>query len=136
MFKTILLTITVGLGVCLGQADRAGVTGTISDPTHLPMAAAHVRLVYPNTGLQRETVSSSAGVFSINELPIAEESYLEVNASGFQTVRTKPFVLEVGETRTLDVSLVIASVSARVKVQAVADPMTLSTVAVDSLAYS
>src|ERR1700722_19335587 len=136
MFQRILLTVTAGLGVCLGQADRAGVTGTISDPTHLPVAVAHVRLVYPNTGLQRETVSSSAGVFSISELPIAEECYLEVNAPGFQTVRTKPFVLQVGETRTLDVSLVIASVGATVNVQAVADSMTLSTVAVDSLTSS
>jgi hypothetical protein len=136
MFQRILLTVTAGLGVCLGQADRAGVTGTISDPTHLPVAVAHVKLVYPNTGLQRETVSSSAGVFSISELPIAEECYLEVNASGFQTVRTKPFVLQVGETRTLDVSLVIASVGATVNVQAVADSMTLSTVAVDSLTSS
>src|ERR1700733_14218143 len=55
MLKTILLTVTAGLGVCLSQADRAGVTGTISDPTHLPVAVAHVRLVYPNTWLQRET---------------------------------------------------------------------------------
>src|SRR5580704_15018458 len=110
MSRAIFLTITVGLGVCLGQADRAGVTGTVSDPTHLPVVAAQVRIVFPGTGLQRETATSSAGVFSISELPIAEECFLEVNAPGFQTVRTKPFVLEVGEMRSLDISLVIASV--------------------------
>ena len=100
----------VSVGICFAQADRAAVTGTISDPTHLPIAAAHVKLVYPGTGLQRETVSSSAGVFSISELPIAEECFLEVSTPGFQTVRTKPFVLEVGETRSLDLSLEISSV--------------------------
>ena len=103
MLKAAVLAMIVSVGICFAQADRAAVTGTISDPTHLPIAAAQVKLVYPGTGLQRETVSSSAGVFSISELPIAEECFLEVSAPGFQTVRTKPFVLEVGETRSLDV---------------------------------
>jgi hypothetical protein len=136
MLKTVVFAAIVPAAICFAQADRAAVTGTISDPTQLPITAAQVKLVYPGTGLQRKTASSSAGVFSISELPIAEECFLEVSAPGFQTVRTKPFVLEVGETRRLDVSLVIASVGTTVNVQAVADPMTLSTVAVDSLTSS
>lgn len=135
MFRTILLTVTVALGVCLGQADRAAVTGTISDQTRAAMSGAHVTVVYPATGLRRETDSSSSGAYEIAELPIGE-CYLEVSAQGFKTVQTKPFVLEVGETRSLDVSLEVGAVSASVDVKAVADPMTLSNAAVDSLTSS
>src|ERR1017187_2561397 len=136
MLKAVVFAMIVPAAICFAQADRAAVTGTISDPTHLPIVAAQVRVVYPGTGLKRETASSSAGVYSISELPIAEECFLEASAPGFQTVRTKPFVLEVGETRRLDLSLVVASVGATVDVQDVADPITLNTVAVDSLTSS
>ena len=99
------------------------------------MSAARVAVVYPATGLRRETVSLSSGAYEIAGLPIGE-CYLEVNAPGFRAVQTKSFVLEVGETRSLDVSLEVASVNSSVNVQAVADPITLTTVAVDSLTSS
>ena len=34
MLRIIVLMFTVGVGICLAQADRAAVTGTISDPSH------------------------------------------------------------------------------------------------------
>ena len=136
MLRIIVLMFTVGIGACLAQADRAAVTGTVRDPSHSAMPGAVVKLVYPGTGLQRETLSSSAGVFFIGQLPIGAECFLEVSARGFQTVRTKSFVLEVGETRNLDMRVEIAGVSSSVDVQAAEDPMTLSTVAVDSLTSS
>jgi hypothetical protein len=135
MLKSAVLIFTVGAGICLGQADRAAVTGTITDQSHAALSAAHVAVVYPATGLRRETETSSAGAYEIAGLPIGE-CHLEVSAPNFRAVQTKPFVLEVGETRSLDVSLEVASVSSTVNVQAVADPMTLSTVAVDSLTSS
>ncbi|HKE24546.1 MAG TPA: carboxypeptidase regulatory-like domain-containing protein [Bryobacteraceae bacterium] len=135
MHKSAILIFTVGAGICLGQADRAAVTGTITDPSHAAMSAAHIAIVYPATGLRRETESSASGAYEIAGLPIGE-CYLEVSAPNFRTVQTKPFVLEVGETRSLNVSLEVASVSESVNVQAVADPITLSTVAVDSLTSS
>jgi Carboxypeptidase regulatory-like domain/TonB dependent receptor len=136
MFKIVVLIFTVGIGICLAQADRAAVNGTISDPTHAAIGGAKVKLVYPATGLERETATSSVGVFQIAELPIGAECYLEVSAPGFRTVQTKPFVLEVGETRTLDMSLEVAAVGATVNVQDVVDPITMSNAAVDSLTSS
>ena len=135
MLKIIVLALTVGLGMSLAQADRAAVTGTISDQTHSAIASAHVSLVYPGTGLRRETLSSSSGAYEIAGLPLGQ-CYLEISVSGFRTVQTKPFVLDVGQTRNLDVSLDVASVSSTVDVKDVADPLTYSTVAVDSLTSS
>src|SRR5271169_305267 len=104
MLKVVIFALTIGSGLCLAQADRAAVTGTISDPSHSMVPNAKVSLVYPETGLRRETQSSSSGVFHIGGLPIGE-CYLEVGEAGFRSVQTKPFVLTVGETRTLDVAM-------------------------------
>jgi hypothetical protein len=62
--------------------------------------------------------------------------YLEISVSGFRTVQTKPFVLDVGQTRNLDLALDVASVSSTVDVKDVADPLTYSTAAVSSLTDS
>jgi hypothetical protein len=135
MLKRLLLLGIIGLTCCFGQADRAAVTGTISDQTQLALPSAHVSVVYPGTGLRRETQSSSFGVYHIGGLPIGE-CYLEVSAQGFRTVQTKSFVLQVGETRTQDVSMVIAPVGSAVEVQDVADALTYSTASVSSLTSS
>jgi Carboxypeptidase regulatory-like domain len=135
MLKISILAFVVGLGVCMAQADRAAVTGTIFDQTHSAAPSAHVSVVYPGTGLRRETQTSSVGVFHISGLPIGE-CYLEVEAAGFRTIQTKPFVLTVGETRTLDVSLELATVDSKVEVQAVADALATSSVSVSSLTSS
>jgi hypothetical protein len=135
VIKSAVLALIVPLGVCFAQADRAAVSGTIFDPSRLAVASAKVSLVYPSTGLRRETQSSSAGVFHLGEVPIGD-CYVEVSAPGFRVVQTKPLVLQVGETRNLDITLEIAAVGEKVDVQAVADPITLSTVAVDSLTNS
>src|ERR1700743_1035179 len=82
-----------------------------------------------------KTQSSSSGVFHIGELPLGE-CQLEVSASGFRTVQTKSFVLEVGETRNLDVSLQIATIGSTVQVQDVADDLAVTTAAVSSLTSS
>src|SRR5215469_9021215 len=90
VLKIIVIAFTIGLGTCLAQADRAAVTGTITDQSHAAMSTARVAVVYPATALRRETQSSSTGAYEIAGLPIGE-CYLEVSAPGFQTVQTKPF---------------------------------------------
>src|ERR1700751_5360890 len=114
MLKISILAFVAGLGICMGQADRAAVTGTIFDQTHSAAPSAHVSVVYPGTGLRRETLTSSVGVFYIGGLPIGD-CYLEVGAPGFRTIQTKAFALTVGETRTLDVSLELATVDSKVE---------------------
>jgi hypothetical protein len=60
------------------QADRAAVTGRFLDPSHSMVPDAKVSLVYPGTGLRRETQSSSRGL-PHRSAPIGE-CYLEVGA--------------------------------------------------------
>jgi Carboxypeptidase regulatory-like domain len=74
MRRIVVLIFTVGAGVCLAQADRASITGTITDESHAAMSAAHVAVVYPATALRRETQSSSSGAYEIAGLPIRSDT--------------------------------------------------------------
>src|SRR6516164_1278487 len=98
---------SLGLGCCFAQADRAALTGTIMDATQAAVPGAHVKVVYPNTGLSRETTTSESGVFRLGGLPIGVCT-VEVEATGFQPLKTTAIELNVGETRTLDLTLQVA----------------------------
>lgn len=110
-----VLAFTVGECVCPGQVDRAAVTGTITDPTQAAIPNAQVTIVYPDTGLSRATTTSKSGAFRLSELPIGA-CYVEVAATGFQTVKTATFALNVAETRELNLKLSLASTTATVEV--------------------
>ncbi len=112
----------LGIGCCFAQADRAALTGTITDATHAPVPNAQIKVIYPNTGLSRETATSNSGVFRLAELPIGVCN-VEVVAAGFQPLKTTAIMLNVAETRTLDLSLEVANARATVEVTAVADEL-------------
>ena len=59
------------------------------------VAGAHVKIVYPDTGLSRETTTSSSGVFRLGGLPIGA-CHVEVGATGFEPLKTRTFALNVG----------------------------------------
>jgi hypothetical protein len=100
---------------CFAQADQAAFTGTITDATHASVPGARVKVVYPGTGLSRETVSSSSGVFRLSGLPIGA-CYVEGTAPGFQAAKTETIVLSVAETRELDLRLEVGPVESTVEV--------------------
>lgn len=112
----------LGISCCFGQADRAAVTGTITDASQAAIPGAQVKIVYPNTGLERETTTSNSGEFRLGGLPIGT-CYVEVGATGFQPLKTTTFALNVGETRTLDLTLGVATATSTVEVTDVVQPL-------------
>lgn len=111
----------LAIGFCFAQADRAALTGTITNGTHASVPGAHVKIVYPSTGLSRDTTTSGAGEFRLSGLPIGA-CYVEVEANGFQLLKTTTFALNVGETRTMDLTLAVATTTSAVEVKSVIDP--------------
>jgi len=118
MFKAGVFAFIVSAGICLAQADRAALTGTITDATHAAVPGANVKVVYPETGLSRDTLTSDSGEFRLGGLPIGQ-CYVEVAANGFQLLKTVTVALSVGETRTLDLTLEVASSKSTVEVTSV-----------------
>src|SRR5262249_36325933 len=86
-------------------------------------------VVYPGTGLSRETVSSNSGVFRLSGLPIGA-CYAEVTATGFRAAKTEAIVLSVAETRELDLVLEVGPVESTVEVRGVTEALVQNSPAV------
>lgn len=135
MLRAAIPTILFSIGLCHAQADRAAVTGTILDGTHAVVTEAKIVVIYAETGLRRETVTSKSGVFHFGGLPIGE-CHIEVFSPGFRAVKTKTFVLSVGETRTVDIMLDVAQAATTVEVQGVTETLDQSTSAFSAVSNS
>ena len=94
-----------------------------------------MKVVYPDTGLSRETISSSSGVFRLSGLPIGA-CHVEVTATGFRAIKTETIVLSVGETRELDLTLEVGPVESTVEVRGVTEALVQNNAAVGDVLVS
>jgi uncharacterized iron-regulated membrane protein len=107
----LLLLFAAGAGA---QVDRASITGTLRDPSGSAVADAVVSVTYPETGLRRKVVTNSSGVFLIAGLPVGH-AVVDAAKEGFRPQRMETDI-NVGETKTLELSLEIATLEASVQV--------------------
>ena len=103
--------------LAFGQTDRAILTGTVSDATGSPVPNATVEAKDQATGLTRSAVTSGAGAYTISALPVGIYT-ATVTAQGLSKLDVQPFQLQVGQTRTLDVTLAVAGVQSEIQVSA------------------
>ena len=68
------------------QTFRGGITGAVTDPSGAAIGGANVQAVNISTGLRRDAVSSDAGDFALQDLPLGE---YEVTAThpGFDQIK-------------------------------------------------
>jgi hypothetical protein len=99
------------------QTFRGGVTGTVADASGAVVASAAVRLLSPDTGLTRDTTTSSAGEFVFQDLPLGTYD-LTVTQSGFDTVHVSGIVVDAGKVNALALTLQVARQATTVEVQA------------------
>lgn len=111
---------------CFAQTDRAALVGTVRDASGSVVPDTAITVTYPATGLRRDAVSSDVGVYRISGLPLGE-CVVEVMKTGFRPIRTDAITLRIGETRTLDFSLDLASLESTVEVRAVSEALVQST---------
>lgn len=104
------------------QSGQGVVTGTVTDPSKAAVVDATVAVTNQTTGLVRETKVGSSGTYHIGSLPIGPYR-LKVVAAGFTTWETD-FVLEVGQTLTIDAALRVGNVESTVQVEDVAPQIT------------
>jgi outer membrane receptor protein involved in Fe transport len=99
------------------EVATATINGTILDPSGAQIAGAKVSVRNPATGVERSTVTTSAGLYSISRLPVGDYD-LSVEMNGFKTARVPKIALTVGATQTLDIRLEIGQTSESVTVNA------------------
>ncbi|HTC96008.1 MAG TPA: carboxypeptidase regulatory-like domain-containing protein [Terriglobales bacterium] len=97
------------------QVDRAGLNGTITDPSGRILPKVHVTALLDATGLRREAVSSQNGSYDIPELPVGTYT-ITFDHEGFEPLSIGNVIQAVGETRTLNVTLKVAGTSEQVDV--------------------
>ncbi len=102
-------------GTLAAQTDRATLTGTVSDVSKTNVAGAKVTLKALATGIERVTISNTAGIYNFTSLSVGQYT-AAIASPGFQTLELEPFSLEVGETRTLNANLNLSTVGINVQV--------------------
>ena len=87
-FRLILAFVVLAMASLSAQTFRGTILGTVTDPTGAVVAGARVVAHSNNTGLERATVTSGDGSYSIPELPIGAYD-VTVTQTGFQTFVAK-----------------------------------------------
>jgi hypothetical protein len=110
------------------QNFRGSLNGTVTDKTGASLAHASVTILDVDTGVTHTTVSSSAGEFAFQDLPVGTYS-VTVTTSGFSTAKYDKIPVSAGTAYTLPVSLAVSSSASTVEVVA-------SSVALDTTSAS
>ncbi|HTB14867.1 MAG TPA: carboxypeptidase regulatory-like domain-containing protein [Bryobacteraceae bacterium] len=94
--------------VLLAQVDRTAITGTVTDQQGNRVPQCAVRAIESATGFQRETLTTSQGSFELPGLPPGRYSVV-FSKRGFSTFTAESVMQVVGQTRTLNARLEVAS---------------------------
>ena len=92
------------------QQTTGTIFGKIVDEQGAVIPGASVSATNPSTGFNRTAVSDSEGIYRLNALPVGQYD-LAVEIAGFGGVERKGFVVNVGQTITLDFSLKLAALA-------------------------
>jgi hypothetical protein len=107
--------------VAVAQVDRAVLEGTVIDPTGASIIGASVKVLAADTGITHEQQTNSKGYYRFPGLAVGRY-VVSVTNTGFKTGVIEDVILQVGQTRTLDVRLEVGTVAEKVEVNATAAP--------------
>jgi hypothetical protein len=111
--------------VMSAQTFRGGIAGAVQDSTGSVVPNAKITLTGTETGSKRETVSSTSGDYSLQDLPLGLYSVV-VESPGFATTKIDNIAVRPGQIYSLEIKLSVASSNEQVEVNAAA--VTLDTV--------
>src|SRR5713226_4596956 len=112
---------TITAVAAVAQIDRAVLEGAVTDPGGAAIVGAGVKVLAVDTDITQEQRTNSSGYYRFPGLAVGRYT-LTVTNTGFKTRVTEDVVLEVGQTRTLDVSLVVGAINEKIEVKASLGP--------------
>ena len=101
----------------VAQTFRGGINGSVTDVSGAAIPNAAVQAVNDATGLAHSTVSSSAGEYSFEDLPLGAYT-VTVTASGFQTLKVDRVPVSAGSLYSLPLRVSVAAQATTVEVDA------------------
>ncbi len=99
------------------QTFRGGINGTVTDQSGAVVPGASVEAMDVATGISHKTISSSAGEYSFQDLPLGTYK-VTVEASGFKTSVVSSIPVTAGVIYTLPVKLGVQTTGETVEVSA------------------
>jgi Carboxypeptidase regulatory-like domain len=96
--------------------DTGSITGTVKDPSGAAIANAQVVVASPDHGIDRHTVTNSAGDYNESALPGGTYDVV-VTADGFKKYQAKGVVLDVAQKARVDITLQVGAATTEVLVQ-------------------
>ncbi len=104
-------------GVVYGQTFRGAINGTVTDPSGAAVAGAMVTATDTATNIAHNSVATSDGQFSFQDLPLGTYT-VTVTASGFQKTTVSNIVVSAGNVFTVPVQLAVGQQATAVEVSA------------------
>ena len=126
-FVALLLSLTVTLGFVTtilaprparAQAGLGALAGTVVDTSQAVVNGATVTLINQDLSFERQTITSSTGLYRFFALPVGGGYTVKVSAPGFKTTELKGITTSVGTTLTVDVTLQVGATVDTVEVSA------------------
>ena len=124
-----LLVLSLAHPLSLAQTFRGGINGTVDDVSGASIAGATVTATNVDTQVVSTSVSTSAGDFLFQDLPLGTYTVV-VTANGFNTVKTDKIMVSAGVIYTLPVKLPVSSAGTDTVVEVDAAAIALDTTTV------
>ncbi|MGD0914387.1 MAG: carboxypeptidase-like regulatory domain-containing protein, partial [Terracidiphilus sp.] len=113
-----IAVLVLGLtALCTAQTFRGGINGTVTDTSGAVLANIPVLATAEATGVNYRTVTSAAGEFQFQDLPLGVYS-VTVTAAGFQSVKVDHIPVTAGIMYTLPLKVSPAQATTTVEVTA------------------
>jgi len=121
-----LLLMSVGLGFAQSTATLSGV---VTDPSGAVVPGAQVTLHSLATGLDRQIVTDSAGLYIAPSL-VPGDYQVQVKASGFSQFTVKKVTLEVDQRVTVNMALAVSTAGETIEVESASTQIETQTMTV------
>lgn len=100
-----------------GQTFRGGISGTVQDASGAALVGATVEATNNATGLRRSVVTTAAGEFAFQDLPLGQY-VVKATAQGFEGLKVEGVAVEVGKITSLQLAVKVASQAQSVNIEA------------------
>ena len=112
----VMIALCTFAGSAAAQQTTGNITGRILDDQGAAIPGVTVTAKSPETGFVRDGVTDGEGIYRLSALPVGTYD-LTAELQGFASVDKKGFIVNVGQTVDVDLTLKVAGVSEAVEVR-------------------
>src|ERR1700739_4204895 len=124
----LVVLLLVSVSACFAQST-ATLSGTVTDPSGAVVPGAQVTVHSLATGLDRQLVTDSAGLYVAPSL-VPGDYQVQTKAAGFSTYTVKQVTLDVDQHVTVNMALAVSSAGETVQVEGAASQIESQTITV------